>query len=156
MLEHFGDFNYPVVCVWGRERERRAQMQNRHYSALPSPVLVTKLQQGALPRRMHSRLYLTTNMSKPSGVTHALMQKYCPCMCQELPDFISLWAKRAIFLTKSQHKKHPPRASSSPWLGSMCWAGLRSPAGVAQHSWQATYLALRLLTGVMQCFHSMT
>lgn len=58
-------------------------MQNRRYSALPSPVLVTKMQRRALALRTHSHLHLTTNMSEPSGVTRASMQKYCPRMGQE-------------------------------------------------------------------------
>lgn len=57
-------------------------MQNRLYSALPSPALVTELQRGALPLCMYSRLHLTTSMSELSGATHALMQKYCPRMGQ--------------------------------------------------------------------------
>lgn len=138
------------------QRERRARTQNRHYFALPSPVLVTKLQRGALPLCVHSHLHLTTTVSEAKRRHSCFDAEILPTRGSGAAKFSCLWSKHAVFLTKIQHIKHPPRAGSSPWLGSMCRAGPRSLTGVAWHNWQATHPALRLLTGVVQRFHSVT
>lgn len=111
-LEDFGYFNYPVVCVWGRERENpecrtdiTLHCQVQHWSPNCSEGLLS-----------YSWVHTCTFPSLCLSPVVSLMLWCRNIACVWVSSsqfFISLGAELAIFLSKSQHKKHPLRAVST-------------------------------------------